>query len=128
ARPDVKKVAIANPAIAPYGQAARQTLERAKLADQVGPKIVQADSVRQALQFVLTGNAEAGLVAPSGSRGPHVRVIDVDPALYDPVIQSLGVVTRSSQPKAARSFTAFVLDKQGQTILNSFGFIPLHRP
>jgi molybdate transport system substrate-binding protein len=123
-RPEAKKVAIANPAVAPYGQAARQALERAKLAEPVGPKLVQAESVRQALQYVATGNAEAGLVAHSVSKVPEVRVIDIDPGLYDPVIQGLGVVARSGQVQAARRFAAFLMGKEGQATLASFGFRP----
>jgi molybdate transport system substrate-binding protein len=122
ARPEVKKIAMANPAVAPYGLAARQALERSSLADQVGPKLVQAESVRQALQFVQTGNAEAGLVAHSVSRVSEVQVLALDPGLYDPVIQSLGVVARSPQATAAREFTRFLLGDRGQSILESFGF------
>jgi molybdate transport system substrate-binding protein len=128
ARPEVKKVAIANPVVAPYGQAARQALERAKLAEPVGPKLVQAESVRQALQYVATGNAEAGLVAHSVARVPEVRAINLDPGLYDPVIQGLGVVARSGQAQAARRFAAFLLGEEGQRALASFGFVRLVRP
>jgi molybdate transport system substrate-binding protein len=49
-RPEVKRVAIANPEFAPYGRAARQALEKAGLWEGLKPKIVQAETVRQALQ------------------------------------------------------------------------------
>jgi len=62
ARPEVKKVALANPALAPYGAAGKQALERSGLWAKVEPKVVQSESIRQAFQYVQSGNAEAGLV------------------------------------------------------------------
>jgi molybdate transport system substrate-binding protein len=124
ARPEVKKIAIANPAVAPYGAAAREALERAELAEAVGPRIVQAETVRQAMQFVQTGNAEAGLVAHSVAQVPEVRVLKVDSRLYSPVIQALGVITRSPRKAAAEEFARFLLGAEGQKIFESFGFKP----
>ena len=77
--PEVKHIAIANPDVAPYGLAARQTLEKSGLWDSLKPKVVQAETVRQAMQFVQSGNAEVGLVAHSVAEDPRVRKIDVDP-------------------------------------------------
>ncbi len=70
-KPAVKKIALANPATAPYGAAGKQALERAGLWAKLEPKIVPAESVRQALQFVQSGNAEAGLVGQA--RGESAR-------------------------------------------------------
>ncbi len=120
-KPDVKKIALANPALAPYGAAGKQALERAGLWTEVEPRIVQAESVRQALQFVETGNAEVGLVGKAIAGGANVRVVAVDPALYDPIIQGLGIVARS-RSRSAEPFSAFVLGPEGQRILAYFGF------
>jgi molybdate transport system substrate-binding protein len=122
-KPEAKKIALANPASAPYGAAGKQALERAGLWSVVEPKIVQAESVRQALQFVETGNAEAGLVSKAIEGVPEVRVVAVDPSLYDPIVQGLGIVTRS-RSRSAAAFTAFVLGPEGQKILADFGFKP----
>jgi molybdate transport system substrate-binding protein len=120
ARPGVKKIALANPAIAPYGAAGKQALERAGLWAEVGPKIVQAESVRQALQFVQSGNAEAGFVGRSIAGVPEVRVVAVDPTLHDPIIQGLGIVARTRSGEV-EAFTAFVLGPEGRGILADFG-------
>ncbi len=72
-KPAIKKVAIANPEFAPYGRAARQALESAGLWDELQPKLAQAESVRQALQFVESGNAEVGLVSKSNSESRSLR-------------------------------------------------------
>jgi molybdate transport system substrate-binding protein len=124
ARPEVKRVAIANPEIAPYGRAARQVLEKAGLWEGLKPKLVQAETVRQALQYVQTGNAEVGLVAHSVAGVAEVRPSDIDPALHEPILQGLGVVARSSHVDSARQFARFLLGGEGQKILASYGFDP----
>jgi molybdate transport system substrate-binding protein len=124
ARAEVKRVTIANPEIAPYGRAARQALEKSGLWEQLRPKLVQAETVRQALQYVQTGNAEAGLVAHSVAGVPEVSALEIDPALYDPILQGLGVVARSGHGDSARQFARFLLGSEGQKILASYGFDP----
>jgi molybdate transport system substrate-binding protein len=126
AKSEVKHVAIANPDVAPYGLAAKQALERSGLA-AVMPKLVQAESVRIALQFVQTGNAEVGLVAHSAADVPEVRRIDLDRTLYDPVVQYLGIVSRTENSIAAKKFADFLLGDEGQKLFVSFGFVPSER-
>src|SRR5262249_12912485 len=58
-----KHLAVADPKLAPYGEAARETLEHLKLAQAVQPRLVTAENIGQAFQFVSTGNAELGFVA-----------------------------------------------------------------
>jgi molybdate transport system substrate-binding protein len=123
ARPEVKKVALANPAFAPYGAAGRQALERSGLWQQLSPKVVQSETVRQALQFVESGNADAGLVGLAIAKTARVRVVAVLPELYDPIIQALGVVSRDGKTDPrADAFARFVLGSDGQAILAEFGF------
>lgn len=126
ARPEVRAIAMANPDFAPYGVAARQALERAGLWDALGPKLVPADSVRHALQFVETGNAEAGLVALANAQGdPAVRIVSIDPDLYEPIEQTLGVVVGAPRVADARAFARFLLGAAGQQILQQNGFRPI---
>jgi molybdate transport system substrate-binding protein len=125
-RPEVKHIAIANPETAPYGFAAKQVLEKSGL-DAVAPKLVQAESIRQALQFVQTGNAEVGLVARSVANVPEVRQVELDPALHDPIVQYLGIVAHTENPRAARQLADFLLSEEGQKILGAFGFAPVGR-
>jgi molybdate transport system substrate-binding protein len=128
AKPEIKKIAIANPATAPYGAAAKQALERSGLRARLEPKLVQADSVRQALQFVETGNAEAGFASHANARTAQVRIIAVDPAQYDPIVQALGVVAGSKRPDSAEAFARFMLGEEGQKVLAEFGFKPPDDP
>ena len=102
-RPEVKKIALANPAIAPYGKAGKQALESAGLWDQLQPKIVIAESVRQALLYAQKGDAEAALVGRAIANVPEVRSVEVDAQLYDPIIQALGIVAATARSCRCRT-------------------------
>jgi molybdate transport system substrate-binding protein len=119
---EVHKVAIANPATAPYGKAARQALERAGLWEVLTPKIVPAESVRQALQLVQSGNAEVAIVGRAVDEVAEARVVPLPIDACDPIIQYLGVVARSNQPEEAARFAEFMLSDTGQGILRELGF------
>lgn len=122
-KPEVRKLAIANPRFAPYGAAARQALERSGLADTLAPRLVLAESVRQAFIYVEQGDAEAALVSRSLIvDGSGLKVIEVDPGLYDPLIQGLGVVARSDKLDRARRFADFVVGEGGRAIFGAHGF------
>jgi molybdate transport system substrate-binding protein len=123
-RSEVKRIAVANPELAPYGLAARQALEQSRLWDSLKPKVVLAESVRQAFQYVQSGDAEVGLVAHSVAQGPEVRSIEVDAGLYKPILQSLGVIAGSKHGPAARRFASFLLSDESQKQLAAFGFGP----
>jgi molybdate transport system substrate-binding protein len=123
-KPELKKIALANPATAPYGKAGKQALERAGLWAQLEPKIVLADSVGQALLYAQKGDAEAALVGRAIASVPGVQVVEVDPQLYDPIVQALGIVAASSRTADAEQFARFVLGEDGQRILRESGFAP----
>lgn len=121
-RPEVKKIALANPETAPYGRAGKQALERAGLWETLQPRIVFAESVRQALFYAQKGDAEAALVGRAISDVPEVRAIAIDPALHDPIVQAMGIVADSPHRADAEAFAAFVMGEGGQAILREFGF------
>ena len=121
-RPEITKIAIAHPEYAPYGMAARQALQRAGLWSSLEPRIVRTDTVRQALIHVQNGDTEAALVSRALAGVPEVRILDLDPALYDPLIQVLGIVAGSSRRGQAAEFTRFVLGQEGQAMLRDGGF------
>ena len=118
----VKKVALANPETAPYGAAAKQALTRAGLWQELEPKRVQAETVRQALQFIQTGNVEAALVGSAIAKVEGVRAFPIDPALYETLWQSVGVTTLSKRPSDAIAFSEFLRGDEGQKVLSVAGF------
>ncbi len=81
-----------------------------------------AASVGQALLYVENGDVEAALVGRAIAGVPEVRVVAIDPKLYDPIIQALGIVASSKRAADAERFAAFVLGDEGQSLLKEFGF------
>ena len=123
ARPEVKKIAIANPEHAPYGAAAKQALEAAGLWEQVKPKLVFGENISQALQYVQTGNAEAGIVALSVANVPEIDYVLIDESLHKPLKQALAVVSSTKQEETSREFIAFINGPKGRTIMKKYGFL-----
>ena len=122
-KPAVRRVAIANPAHAPYGRAAQEALERAGVWDKVKPKLVYGENIRHALQFVETGAVEAGIVALSIADAPGITYAPIDPALHAPLNQVAAVVKRSPHPDLGAAFIQFVNGAEGRPILKRHGFL-----
>jgi molybdate transport system substrate-binding protein len=123
-KPEVRRVAIANPEHAPYGVAARQALQTAGLWEGVEPKLVLGENVRQALQFAETGDVDVAIVplALSINSDGGWRLVPED--LHTPIDQALGVVADSPRQAQARDFAAFILGPQGCEVLREYGFVP----
>jgi molybdate transport system substrate-binding protein len=119
----VQSIAIADPAHAPYGKAARQALERAGLWPAVEQRIVLGSNVSQAYQFVSTGNADVGLVALSlVVRDSVLGHTLIDASLHDPLRQTLAVMASSTHQAAAAKFLAFLNTPAAKTAMHGFGF------
>lgn len=119
----IRRVAIANPVHAPYGKAAEEALRAAGLWEQVRPKLVYGDNIRQALQFIQSGAAEAGIVALSVASVPEIQFVPIDPALHQPLNQAAAVVQRSTVPEVGLAFIQFVNGPQGRPIMKRYGFM-----
>ena len=120
---EIRHVAIANPEHAPYGRAARQALTRAGLWPELESKVVQADNVRQALQFAQTGNADVALVARSlVMDADDGRRLDIESSLHDPIEQALVLCRRGKNIEGARAFAALIESVDGQAVLQRYGF------
>ena len=122
ARPDVHRIAIANPDHAPYGQAARQALEAARIWETVRPKLVYGDNIRQTLQFAETGNVEVAIVALSLSAQSKGRWVLVPEELHQPLDQGMGIIKGTNNEQAARAFSDFVNGQKGREIMKKYGF------
>jgi molybdate transport system substrate-binding protein len=122
ALPEVKRIAIANPDHAPYGLAAQQALQRAGVWDQVKPKLVYADNIRQTLQYAETGNVDVAIVALSLSQESKGRWVLVPEQLHDPIDQALAVIKTTRNEAAARAFASFISGPRGREILGKYGF------
>ena len=118
----IKFVALPNPKLAPYGVAAQQALEYAGLWTMVQPKVVYGENVRQTLQLLESGNADAVLTADSLLQGKDAEVIPAD--WHQPILQKAGLVTASPNRELARRFLDFLVSAEGQAVFARYGFSP----
>jgi len=124
--PSIKKIAIANPAHAPYGRAAEEALKKAGLYERVKDKLVMGENISQAAQFVQTGNAEIGIIAQSLAVGPSLnsegRFVEVSPKLYTPIEQGVVVLKSSPKKALAEEFLRYLKRPAIQQLLAKYGF------
>ena len=119
-RGDFRKLAIANPELAPYGEAAKEVLSR--LGAQLQERIVTAESVGQAFALAATGNADLGLVAaPQAQRAVHGSMWPVPTHLHDPIRQDAILLTRAKENAVATTFVAF-LQTDARALITRLGY------
>lgn len=125
ADPAVKRIAMANPAVAPFGRAAEAALRAAGILDAVKDRLVLGTSVAQAAQFATTGAADAALLPLSLTFDPGLaagRAVPVPGALHPRIEQSGIVLSRARDPALARAFLAFLTGEKGRAILVRYGY------
>jgi molybdate transport system substrate-binding protein len=118
-----QKIAIANPATAPYGAAAVATMKALGVYDTLSSRIVQGNNIAQTFQFVDTGNAELGFVALS-------QVIKIDGGsrwivpgkFHDPIAQDAVLLKTGADNVAAREFLAFLKGPEARAVIEKFGY------
>ncbi|MEJ1167658.1 molybdate ABC transporter substrate-binding protein [Variovorax sp. CCNWLW235] len=119
----VRKIAIGKTATVPVGRYTRQVLEGAGLWSVLEPKFVQADSVRQVLDYVARGEVEAGFVyrTDAAMAGDKVKVAFA-PAGHMPVTYPAAVVADSRQKALGADFIAFLSSDAAREIFARYGF------
>ncbi|PLC06305.1 molybdate ABC transporter substrate-binding protein [Variovorax sp. RO1] len=119
----VKRIAVGKTATVPVGRYTKQVLDNAKLWTVLEPKFVQADSVRQVLDYVSRGEVEAGFVyrTDAAVAGDKVKVA-FTPTGHTPVTYPIAVVAESRQRALAGDFIAFLSTPAAQEVLTRYGF------
>jgi molybdate transport system substrate-binding protein len=121
-----KKLAIADPKLAPYGAAAMEVLDRLGVIAKVRPKLVQADSIGQAFQFVMTENAELGFVALSqisiDGRITQGSAWVVPQNLYTPLKQDAVLLPLGKNNAAALALMKYMRTDRAQAIIRAYGY------
>jgi len=123
---EFEKLAIANPKLAPYGQAAVETLEALDLWDAVQPNLVMGENIAQTFQFVDTGNAELGFVALSqvmqGGELTKGSGWVVPEELHAPIRQDAVILESGKDNRAVSELMEFLKSDKARTIIESFGY------
>jgi len=125
--PAAKKVAIANPEHAPYGQAAVAAMKSLGVYDDVKAKLVLGDNISQTAQFVESGAADIGVIALSLAIAPVMaekgKYWEVPLSAFPQMIQAGVVTSQATNPAAARKLEDFLKSDAGKEILQKFGFL-----
>lgn len=123
---EVVNIAIASPKHAPYGKRAIEFLKYYHLYDSVKNKLVEGENISQTAQFVLSGNAEAGIIALSLALSPSMqnagKYILIDEKSHSPLEQAYIIVKNSETKPEVLSFYDFVDTELARTIFTKYGF------
>lgn len=124
--PDLKKLALANPQHAPYGRAAVAALRHEGLYDRLSGKFILGENISQTMQFIQSGNADAGFLALSLATAAPLqgkgRYWLVPQEFHPPLEQAAVVVSHSSKKKAAIEFLLFLRKPEIVELMRRFGF------
>jgi molybdate transport system substrate-binding protein len=123
AAPAIKKIAIGVPASVPVGRYTKAVLEKANLWPAIEAKMVGAQSVRQALDYVARGEVEASFVySTDAAVMPDKVKVAFTVATDTPVLYPIAPVAASTNAAAAQKFVAYVTSPAGQAVLAKYGF------
>ena len=120
---DFARIAIANPAHAPYGIAAREALESVGVYEEVKSRLVLGENVSDTLRLVESGNVDAAIVALSLVIVGDAPYEMIPENLHGPLKQSIVVTKTGDNEKNARKFVEFLSSQSGRTVMESYGFV-----
>lgn len=116
------KLAIADPAAAPYGRAAAEAIAALGLTDAIKPKLVTGENISQTLQFIESGNAELGFVAASQVVGKS-SVWIVPAALFEPIRQNAVLLKTGQANPAATAYIDFLRSDAAVAVIEAAGYV-----
>lgn len=123
-----RRLALANPTLAPYGRAAQQLLARVDPQGAFSSRLVRGDNVGQAFLFVSTGNAELGFVALAQVLEPETQALRsgsgwiIPEALHDPIEQDAVLLQAAAGKRGASELLDFLRSKEGREIIARHGY------
>ena len=120
----IKKIAIGEPKSVPVGQYAQEMLSKLGLWQQVLPKLVLGNNVRQVLTFVESGNVDAGIVYATDAKASTKVSVRATAAanLHSPIVYPLAVIRNSRNPAAAKAFVEFLGGERAKIVFLKYGF------
>ena len=122
--PEVRRLAVADPQLAPAGAYAREALQSLGLWATLEPKLVMGPDVRTVLAYVESGNADAAIVyASDASTSLDLRVLwTFDPDSHSPLVYPAAALDDAGRPEAARLFLEFLQEAEAGEVFRKFGF------
>jgi len=124
--PAINRIAIANPAHAPYGQAAVAAMKAENVYDKVSGKFVMGENISQTATFVISGSADIGIVALSLALSPNMknrgRYVEIPAGDYPAIEQACVILKSSPQKDSAKAFLNFLKTPAIGELLQAYGF------
>ena len=124
--PDLRFIAIANPDLAPYGVAARETMQAMGLWEDLFPKVVMGQNIGQTFSLVSTGAAEVGFVALSAVRAPGKEPTgshwQVPQEMFTPIRQDAVLLKAGEANPAAAAFLEFLKSPEAAEVIAAYGY------
>jgi molybdate transport system substrate-binding protein len=124
--PSIKKIAVANPQHAPYGQAAVAAMQNENIYDKVKDRFVLGENISQTASFVVSGAADVGIVALSLALSPNMkdkgRFAEIPAAEYPPIEQACVILSSSKNKETAKQFLSFIKTGEVADTLRTYGF------
>jgi len=115
-------IAIAQPDQAPYGAAAKASLEKLGAWKKVEKRVIYGSSLEETIKLVDSGNAEVGLLALSQVIKAKGKYVEVPDDLHDPLDQALAVCKNGKQQALAGKFVEFLATPAIQDLMKSYGY------
>lgn len=123
---DFRRLAVASSKLAPYGLAAKQTLQKMGLWEQVTPKIIEGKSIGQTYNFIATKNVDFGFIALSQLGASHKETMKrawvVPSSYHQPLRQKAVVLSQSTKKNTASIFMKFLSNPSSQAVIRSYGY------
>ncbi len=124
----IDKIALGEPESVPAGKYAQEVLNSFKIADRVNDQAVYGKDVRQVLNYVATGNVDAGIVYRTDAQvADNVEIAAIAPATsHSPVIYPIAVIKDSDRPEAARELVEFLTTPEAKMVFEEYGFVTVN--
>jgi molybdate transport system substrate-binding protein len=124
--PDIKKIAIANPSIAPYGKAAEESLQLKGILSEIKSKIVEGESIAQVNTYITTGSVDVGFTTQSlvkDAAGKYTLYWKaIDPKTYSPILQGIVILKHAQGNASAQKFYQYILSADAKKIFKEYGY------
>jgi molybdate transport system substrate-binding protein len=122
----IKKIAIANPAIAPYGKAAEESLRLKGVMEDVKLKIVTGESIAQVNTYITTGVVDVGFTTRALVKDADGKTAlywkEIDPKSYSPIKQGMVIIKQSKENANTLKFYEYLLSPAAKAILKEYGY------
>jgi len=125
-RSDIRRIAIAQPMHAPYGQRAQEALEALGIWNQLQSKLVYGENIAHAAQMAESGAADVGIIALSLALFPDMQAHGyhlIDEQLHQPLSQSFVVTLRGAEKAGVSQFADFITTAAAHAIMEKYGFV-----